>query len=165
MDLREAWTLYCEQKFPDPENLPPLDPLSPRETAMLLFENSFLFAARHDRITATPYDKVFDEEADGSLIWLAQFDNFELWDKMSAGGWRVMYERYVYAQVVAMANAAAKEPVMTRIPRGLDPQSQARTVLLQLLLGGARTIDPRLLERHRHQGIPGPDAFQPIRKN
>lgn len=68
LELRDAWILYCEAKFPDADEFPPPEPFSPRQTAMLLFENSFLFTARYDAIRAAPYDTMFDEEADGSLI-------------------------------------------------------------------------------------------------
>lgn len=165
MELRDAWLLYCEQKFPDAEYLPDPEAFSPEETAMLLYETGYLFTPRMAAIKATPYDTHFDEEADGALIWLARFDNFELWDKMSAGGWRVMYERFSYAIVVAGANAAAGTEVMTRLPQGLDHQSQCRAAMLQFLLGGARTIDPRLLEKHKHEGLPPTASLQPIRKH
>ena len=165
MELRDAWLLYCEQKFPDAEYLPDPEAFSPKETAMLLYEAGYLFTPRMAAINATPYDTLFDEEADGALIWLARFDNFELWDKMSAGGWRVMYERFSYAIVVAGANAAAGTEVMTRLPQGLDHQSQCRAAMLQFLLGGARTIDPRLLEKHKLEGLPPTASLQPIRKH
>ena len=164
LELRDARLLYCEQKFPNAVAMPAPQSFDPEQTAMLLYESAFLFTARQASIKATPFDPVFDDEADGALIWLARFDNFDLWDQMSAGGWRVMYERFTYAITVAGANAVAGTSVMTRLPVGLDRQSQARAALLQFLLGGARNIDPRLLAKHRDQGLPSAESFRPIRR-
>lgn len=167
MDLRDAVLVYFERFFPMDGPLPPMQDFSPEDTALLLYENAFLFTARHEAINAVPYDAAFDEEADGALIALARFDNFDLWDEMSASGWRVMLERWTYAMVVAGANAVAKNPVMIRLPQGLDHARQARAALIMLLTGGARTIDPRLLARHAREGLPRPTpaATRPIRKN
>lgn len=163
-DLKDAWWAYCADRFPDLAEMPDPLPVSPREAAMLLFEAGFMFTARMGAIKATPYSPAFDEEADGALAYLANLDDLDGWDRMSAGAWRVMFERYVYAQVVCGANAVARTPVIAHLPRGLDRQSQSRALLLQFLLGGARTIDPRLLEKHSREGLPGPETLKPIRK-
>ena len=46
MELRDAWCLYCEDKFSHLEALPDLEALNPRQTALILFENASIFTAR-----------------------------------------------------------------------------------------------------------------------
>lgn len=153
MELSQAWVWYCLDRLGTNE-LPPPEELGPWQVLELLFDFVPLFHARHQAIAATRYDDAFDEEADGALALVAMSDTFSGWDELTAGAWRVLAERWTYAGTVAAANAAMNNPVIGHLPIGLDRQSRARAVLLQFLLGGARTIDRRLLR-------PMPDGSLP----
>ena len=147
MELSEIWLWYCSERLGQPSRLPDPVALSPWDGLELFLTFHPMFLARIEAIAATPYLRRFDGEADEGLAQLARFDGFDAWDGMSAGAWRVLYERLAYAEVVALTNEAAGNPVIAHLPAGLDVQSRARALLLQFLLGGARSIDRRLLPR------------------
>ncbi|MBB4953994.1 hypothetical protein H4S14_002056 [Agrobacterium vitis] len=145
MELSEIWLWYCGERFPNEEELPPPEPISPFGALELLFDLHPMFTARYDAIKLTPYNTAFDGEADGALAHMARFDSFDAWNTMTAGAWRVMNDRLAYAEAVLCVNEAEGNPVIAHLPIGLDRQSQARALMLMYLLGGARTIDRRLL--------------------
>ena len=145
MDLGEVWMEYCFEAIGRPAKAPALRPLAPMEVVERLFDFHPLFTARPDIINAAPYSTVFDEDADAALLALARDDDLASWETLSAGGWRVLLERLIYSEVVVIANQVAGTLVIARLPPGLTRQQEARTLLLQFLLGGGRTIDRRLL--------------------
>lgn len=150
MELSKAWIAYCEPKVaPDAE----AEPFSPDLVMERLWLFNPLFTARFDAITATDFSTVFDEEADGALMDLAWHDRIA-WDGLSVGAWRVLFDRHEYALIVAMANKTAGVAVIAGLPRGLSEEEQSRALLLQFLLGGARTIDRRLLPKSRSGRVP-----------
>lgn len=164
MELGKIWQWYYEQRLPEDAPLPSLMPVTPWQAIGHFFDAMPLFTGRIGAIRSTAYNTAFDDEADGALASLAINDSFAEWDMLSAGAWRVLYERLVYAMVVAAANEAQGNPVIARHPEGFDRQTRSRALLLEFLLGGARTIDPRLLEKHGREGLPDPAALRPIRK-
>ena len=165
MELSEIWIAYCEERFPQGAAFPQPEPVSPTMAAELFFDLHPLFRARMDGFTNVPYNTAFDDEADGALAHMARFDTFERWGELSAGAWRVLYERFVYAQAVVLANEAAKEPVIGHLPVGLDRDAQSKALLLKFLLGGARTIDRELLPPTADGSLPTLPAGTPLRKH
>lgn len=165
MGLSDAWMAYCEEKLPEGSLEAPLTELvSPWRAIELFFDFMPMFTARHDAMSATRYDTVFDKEADGALAQLAVADTLSGWEELTAGAWRVLAERFTYAAVVCMANEAAGEPVIASLPKGLDRQSQARALLLMFLLGGARTIDRRVLPAKLDGSLPEFPANTSLRR-
>lgn len=154
MELSEIWLWYCGERFPGLEEMPAPEPVAPMDALGLFFDLFPMFTARSSAIRSTRYDPAFDEEADGALAHMARFDSFDGWERMSAGAWRVMNERLLYAATVATANEAAANPVIAHLPAGLDRQSRARALMLMFLLGGARTIDRRLLPAKPDGSLP-----------
>lgn len=158
MELKDVWIAYCEDRLgAAAETAVPLR-LSPDDGMRLLFDWGQLFTARMEALGAVSYDIAFDAEADSALCMLARDDSFAAFDAMSAGAWRVMYERWSWAMVVMMTNKMEDTPVIGGLPSGLADNQRTRAFGLQFLLGGARTIDPRLLEKARRTGslrIPG----------
>jgi hypothetical protein len=150
MDLGYVAQMYAEARLGRP--LTRLDAeqaeaLSPRQTFELLWEIALEFTPRMDAINATPYSTDFDLEADNALIAMAKSDSFEAWDTLSAGAWRVLYERLAYLLVVVLANEAAGKQRFTRVPPDLDVPSKAKMVFLTFLLTFARTVDRQLLRQ------------------
>jgi hypothetical protein len=164
MELRDVWYWYCQQRFPEEKELPPPQPVSPWEGLELLFDLHPMFTARSDIVSSVEYDTVFDDEVDGALCKLAVVDDFGSWDEMTAGGWRVMSERLLWSETVIAANAASDVDVIAHLPAGLNRQSSARALMLMYLLGGGRTIDPRVLDKRRDGTFPGFPADRPIRR-
>ncbi|NNV23918.1 hypothetical protein EHE22_26580 [Ochrobactrum pseudogrignonense] len=165
MKLSEIWMWYCAERFPSETELPAMEPVSPWDAVELFFDLHPLFTARYDAIKLVPYDTAFDDEVDGALAHMARFDTFDGWDKMSAGAWRVMSERLSYAEAVVLANEAHKEPAIAHLPIGLDRQSRARALLLMFLLGGARSIDRRLLPKQPDGSLPSFPATLLLQKH
>lgn len=145
MDLGKVWMEYCFEAIGRPPKPPALRPLTPWEVVERLFDFHPLFAPRHEEISATPYSTAFDDAADAALLTLARDDDLSSWEALSAGAWRVLMERLVYSEVVAIANVLAGTPVIARLPPGLTRQQEGRALLLQFLLGGGRSIDRKLL--------------------
>ncbi|MFC2254876.1 hypothetical protein ACETRX_35140 [Labrys portucalensis] len=165
MELREIWIAYCEQQLGDRAASAAPVIISPKKAMALLWNFNALFTPRVAAITATAFSTQFDEEADGALAMLARTDSFASWERMSAGAWRVLYERHLYTLVVMDANAALSEPVISRLPSGLTRQSQARALLLQFLLGGARSIDRQLLPLSKPGTLPAFPANTSLRRH
>lgn len=165
MELSDVWIWYCEERFPNEEDLPKPEPVTPRQALELFFDLHPMFTERNDAIKLVAYNTAFDGEADGALAHLARFDTFDGWNEMSAGAWRVISERLLYAETVAAANEAHGEPVIAHLPVGLDRKSRARALLLMFLLGGARTIDRRLLPERPDGSLPPFPGTLPLRKH
>lgn len=165
MELNEIWYWYCEQRFPHEKELPKPEPVAPWDALDLLFDLHPMFTARYDIINSVPYDMVFDGEVDGALCQLAQLNSFDGWDEMSAGAWRVMSERLLWSETVIAVNAAQDKQVIAHLPVGLDRQSSARALMIMYLLGGGRTIDPKMLRERSDSRFPAFPAKRPIRKH
>lgn len=153
MEMSEIWMWYCGEMFPGRE-MPAPEPISPWRVVELFFDFHPMFTARFDAIRATRYSTAFDDEADRALMHMARHDTMDGWERMTAGAWRVMYERLAYCEIVALANEAAKKPFIAHLPVGLDRQSQGRALLLMFLLGHGRTIDRRLLPQSPDGSLP-----------
>ena len=164
MDLADIWIWYVAQRLgADPVREDFAD-IGPWSTLELLWGFHPLFTARWDAIAATPYSTEFDAEADGALARLAIDDATGSWDGLSSGAWRVLQERLAFLEVVVVANEAAGTKVFTEAPRLLDRTKQARTVLLRMLLGPARTIDRRLLPPSAPGAAPPVPATTSLRR-
>lgn len=164
MELENVWLWYCAERLGQPTEQPAMEPLGPAEVLDLFWTFHAVFRPRHDAIAATPYSEAFDEEADGALAQLAIADSFAGWEAMSAGAWRVLYERFAYSCTVAMANEVEGTEVIASLPVGLDDRSRARALLLRFLLGGGRSIDRRLLARSKPGALPPFPASTPLRR-
>lgn len=164
MELSEIWMWYCEERLPKEGKRTPLIELAPWDALDLFFDLHPMFTARYDVINSVAYDTAFDGEADGALSHMARFDTFDGWDRLSAGGWRVISERLLWSETVIAANAAEGTKVIAQLPRGLDRQSQSRALMLMYLLGGGRTIDPRMLRKRPDGRFPAFPSERPIRK-
>ena len=149
MRLDHVWSMYAVECLGDP-SAPPVA-LSPMETLGLLFDWHPHFTPRMPAIEMVRHNAAFDEEADGALCALATNGDFETWEQISAGAWRVLSNRLIYAETVCLLNERNGTVVMTRLPKGLTPQQQSITAGLQFLLGGARSIEPRLLAKWRRE--------------
>jgi hypothetical protein len=148
MELSRAWIAYCEDRLPNGAGRSIT--LDPEEQLSLLYDHAGLFTPRMPMIRATRFAAAFDDEADRALLELSRHDSFEGFDRMTAGGWRVMYDRFLYACVVLAAVMASGRPVMMTLPDGLDRPVLARAFLLRLLLGPARSIDRAMLPAEDH---------------
>lgn len=147
MDREIVWLWYVSQKLGKEPSPHDVVPVSPWRAFELLFVFHPLFTPRMPAIAATAFSEEFDDEADTALFSLAAIDNVSEWEKLSSGAWRVLQERLVFVETVALTNAALNEPVFITLPRGLDETASSRTLLLRMLLGPGRTIDRRLLAR------------------
>ncbi len=146
MELSGVWLWYCEQHLsPDALAAQRTVALSPDDVMEAFFTFHPLFSGRLDAIRATPYSTDFDESADEALAQMAMSDSFESWEELTAGTWRVLYERFLYCSVVVAANMAAGRTSMDRIPLGLSSQAAPRALLLRYLLGHGRNIDRQVL--------------------
>lgn len=152
--LRNVWIVYCEERLGRPLDTTQPVAIAPWQGMELLFRFNTMFAARTEMLKSVQFDEAFDAHADGALCQFAKDDAFDGWLKLNAGGWRILYERHLYALTVMAANAAANEPVISHLPEGLDEERQARALWLQFLLGGARRIDRRLVPKAMPGDIP-----------
>lgn len=145
MELSEVWIWYASERLGPRARTAEPRPISPWKGVELMFGWHPVLQPYADFAKAVSYDTSFDEEADNALCGLARSDSFATWNRLTAGAWRVLWERLAYAEAVMLANEVAGERVITHLPRGLDWQSRSRALGLQFLLGGAKTIDRRLL--------------------
>ncbi len=150
MDLKDVAQWYAERRLGralGPDDAAEAVRLSPQHALEMLFAFHPLFTPRWDALEATPYSDAFDTEADEALLKLAELDNLDHWDGLSAGAWRVLWERLAFLEVVIIANMVAGTRVLTGVPRSLDERSRSRMLLLTFVLGPARTIDRGVLPR------------------
>jgi hypothetical protein len=164
MDLGNIWTVYCEDRLGSAIETARPVPVTPWRGIELTWTWHPMFVAKFDVLQDVPYSTAFDEEADIALMALAMRNSFDAMDGTSAGAWRVLYERLSYTQVVMLANEAAKKPVISRLPEGLSETEQAIAIGLQFLLGGARTIDRRLLPKSKPGKLPPFPASTSLRR-
>lgn len=165
MELNEVWLWYSRSQLPDTITTIEPQALSPDDVMALFWTFHPLFAGMSDVIKSVPYSTDFDEEADLALVDLAADDAFDAWPEMSAGAWRVMYERFVFCSTVVAANMVAGTRVIDQIPQGLSETAKARTLLLRYLLGHGRKIDRHILPLSRQGAAPHLPASRPIRPN
>lgn len=137
MRLDEVWLWYAAQRLgrePDPDDS---EVLTPEEVQALLWDFNTLFEGRTADIDDAVPTRDADDGADAALCALAVNDNFDHWHALSAPVLRVLRDRHANVLVVAEVNRREGTQFMSRIPRGLDPTSRARTVWLQLMLFGS----------------------------
>lgn len=164
MELEDIWLWYCEQRLGQPKERPDIEALEASEVLELLWTLHPLFTARSEAIAATPFSDAFNDEADGALAQMAIANSFKGWDRISAGAWRVLYERLVFCETVIILNQAQGDGFTTRLPAGLDQEDQMRALLLKLLLGEGRSIDRRLLARSPRGRAPSFPASTSLRR-
>ena len=162
LKLGDIWLEYCQDRLGELTERTGAEPLTPARALELLWTFFPMFSARDDVITATPYSEAFDAEADSALAHLALTDSLDGWEGISTGAWRVLRERLLQSCTMVAAGARANVEVMTVLPRGLDRQSQARALLLRLLLSEGRTIDRRLLGRTPAEAMPTVPGSTPL---
>ena len=163
MDLSEIWLAYCADRLgPAIEDAEAIA-IAPWRGVELLFRWHPLFVDKTDAIAAVPYAQSFDDEADFALVMLARDDAFDAFQTRSAGAWRVLYERLVFAETVLLVNEVRLNAVIGRLPVGLAEEQQSRALGLMFLLGGARTIDRRLLPRSKPGTLPSFPASTSLR--
>lgn len=167
MDLRDAAQWYAERRLGRELNgadSADAVKLTPWQTLELLWVFHPLFTPRWDGLQATSYSEAFDREADEALLRLAERDSLDHWEDLSAGAWRVLWERLAFLEVVILANEAAGTKVFTGVPRSLDNLSRSRMLLLTFLLGPARTIDRDVLPRSEPGTAPRFPSSTPLRR-
>lgn len=152
--LREVWIVYCEERLGRPLDETEPQAIAPWRGIELLWRFNGMFSERSEMLKSVEFDERFDPHADGALCQMAKDDGFAAWDRLNAGGWRILYERHIYALTVMAANAASREPVISHLPAELDDERLARALWLQFLLGGARRIDRRLVPKSMPGDIP-----------
>jgi hypothetical protein len=162
MELSDVWKWYCEQHMPMGARLA-LEPVSPTQAHELFFAMNGLFSARSDVLKSVPYDTAFDTEADDALLAMAMEDGFATWTSITAGAWRVLYERFLFCSLVLVANIKAGTQVTDRLPSGLGPEHRAKALLLRYLLGHGRAIDRRVLPLSAPGTLPPFPASKPLR--
>ena len=146
MELNEVWLAYVNARIEaESAGLAPVE-FTAWSALERFFEFHPMFTARWDAITATPFNADFDEIADRALIHVAATDSFSEWDRLPAGGWRVISDRLMYSSVV-LTVMAAKHPdsITDRLPQGLKPEEESKALLLKYLLGHGRSIDRHVL--------------------
>lgn len=95
----------------------PLDSQEPRylsgwEVVEALWPLNEVFRPHLAQVRSLPYDAAFESEADAAIkdttmaAWPPQ------WEDLSAGVWRVLFERHIQAILVAATNEAAGNPLM-----------------------------------------------------
>ena len=167
MDLRDVAQWYAERRLGralSSRDAADAVRLTPWQTLEALWVFHPLFTPRWDAIEATPYSETFDAEADEALVLLAKVDSFDHWDGLSAGAWRVLFERLAFLEVVILANEAEGAKVFTGVPRALDQRSRSRMLLLTFLLGPARTIDRGVLPKSDPGKAPKFPSSMPLRR-
>lgn len=100
----------------------------------ILWPLNEVFRPRLPHICTVAYRPQFETEADDAIKSAAFAGNCDGWEGLSAGAWRVLLERYLQAQTVALANEAAGNHLMV-LPLGLSARGQRGAVMLYLLHG------------------------------
>lgn len=164
IERERLWLWYAAERLGQPKKQPPFESMTAGQALELLWQLHPVFTGRSDAIAATPYSADFDAEADAALEALAVTDSFDRWEAISAGAWRVLYERHVYAATVLTASMVRNTGFTEHLPVGLDGKAQGRALFLKLLLGPARTIDRQLLPRSKPEALPAFPADMTLRR-
>lgn len=90
-----------------------------------------MFRSRLHDIRTVPYSAQYESEADAAITRLAESPD-TAWVGVSDGAWRVLLERHIQMNIVALANEAAGNPLMT-LPPGPDLSEDDLRVGLALL--------------------------------
>lgn len=98
---------------------PNSEPISPDQLLEHLWWLNDVFRPELARIVTLPYDASYEAEADEALSNLARDDNTTSWAHCTPGAWRVLLERHIQMLLVATANMAAGESVITYLPKGM----------------------------------------------
>lgn len=108
--------------------------LSGADTAAALWELNDLFRTNLAQLRTLAYDPAFEAETDVVIEAVVMRYPGATWSALSAGAWRVLLERHQQALVVALANEAAGNPVMS-IPEGFPESARTGAAVLFLLHG------------------------------
>lgn len=106
-------------------------PLSGWDVVEILWPLNKLFRLRLRIIKTIAYDSGLEKDADAA-IELFVSNGEQAWTACPAGVWRVLLERYIQLQTVALANEANKNNV-TVIPEGLPDSARLPGLMLLLL--------------------------------
>jgi len=87
--------------------------LSGMDVIAALWPLNDVFRSRLSRISTVKYEERFGSEADDAIVGAVFSGNCDGWDGISAGAWRVLLERHIQALMVAAANEAAGNMLMT----------------------------------------------------
>lgn len=115
-----------------------------------------LFRPRLHEIRALPYDPEFEAEADAAIERMAE-DAAGAWAGLSPGAWRVLLERHLQMLVVATANMAVGNRLMT-LPPGPPLTDEELRVALALLWLLQMKLPFPAVDRSLHEFPPQPPA-------
>lgn len=95
--------------------------LTAKEVLETIWPINETFRPNLETIRSIPYDSSFESEADEAIISFIYHPEFETWDDLSDGAWRVLLERHMQAILVVKINEMADDPLIP-IPEDL-PES------------------------------------------
>ena len=108
-------------------------PVSGWRVVEILWPLNSIFKPGIERIKTVAYRPAFETEADKAIEAFAANPNAATWVNLSPGAWRVLLERHQQMLVVAMANEAAGNNSLTRLPFGLPKAAELPGVMLLFL--------------------------------
>jgi hypothetical protein len=129
-ELLMAFIAATLNKMPDDWGKP--RELSGMEVVEALWPLNDVFRPHLPDIGALPYDPALETEADQAIENFIRGDGGAAWDNLPPAVWRILLERHTQALVVAAANEAAGNPLMT-IPEDLPEHAWLCAAMLYLM--------------------------------
>lgn len=128
--LLMAFIAATLEKMPDEWGAP--RELSGMEVIEALWPLNDVFRPYMPEMALLPYDKSLEAAADEAIEAFIGGEGEAAWENLPLGVWRVLAERHTQALVVASANEAAGNPLMT-IPEDLPEYAWLCAAMLFLM--------------------------------
>lgn len=154
-ELLTAFIAATLNKIPDAWGAPRA--LSGMEVIQALWPLNEVFRPRMPELVSLPYDKALESAADAAIEAFIGGEGEAAWENLPLGVWRVLSERHTQALVVASANEAAGNPLMT-IPEDLPEYAWLCAAMLYLMyqMKLPYPVKPRSLDEFPPPGAPAP---------
>lgn len=129
-ELLMAFIAATLEKMPDEWGEP--RELSGMDVIETLWSLNDVFRPRLPDIVDLPYDKNLEAEADKAIEAFIGGEGEAAWNNLPLGVWRVLSERHTQALLIASANEATSNPLMT-IPEDLPEYAWLCAAMLFLM--------------------------------
>jgi len=131
---QKLWSEYLQRFAPCDAPLA-IDRLRPEAVAKLIWPLSDVIRDRSAFLRDVTPREEFDEEADSALSALAATGDFACWDKISAGAWATLINRFKWSVTALMLEE--QNPAAFSVPLPHDaPEGVRQIAAFLLILGG-----------------------------